>query len=202
MWTADSPYGPFSKLAWTTPGSNPAPVFHKGAFYMTNQHTMQVWTTPRLGGNWTTYAEISHASLPANWIVEDPFLWVDKRGSFHIVNHAYDNYQYENCGNSTVSAHFFSADGKDWHNLGVQPYGHTVHYDDGTSHTYTTLERPNLHFDSSGQLTHINLAADLVTGDEGCANRTKHSHFGHCPCDNCKWADHAGTVIVALDLNM
>ena len=72
--------------------------------------------------------------------------------------------------------------------------------DDGTSHTYTTLERPNLHFDATGQLTHINLAADLVTGDEGCADRSKrHSHFGHIPCDNCKWDDHAGTVIIALD---
>ena len=54
-----------------------------------------------------------------------------------------------------------------------------MQYDDGTSHTYTTLERPNLHFDATGQLTHINLAVDLVTGDEGCANRTKHAHNGH-----------------------
>ena len=75
-----------------------------------------------------------------------------------------------------------------------------MHYDDGTTHTYTTLERPNLHFDANGQLTHINLAADLVTGDEGCANRTKHSHFGHTPCDNCKWDDHAGTIVIALDV--
>ena len=35
------------------------------------------------------------------------------------------------------------------------------------SHTYTTLERPNLHFSPAGKLTHINLAADLITGDEG-----------------------------------
>ena len=49
-------------------------------------------------------------------------------------------------------------------------YPRRVADDDGTSHTYTTLERPNLHFDSTGQLTHINLAADLVTGDEGCAD--------------------------------
>lgn len=33
-------------------------------------------------------------------------------------------------------------------------YDHTVHYDDGTSHTYTTLERPNLFgdFSDSGQV--------------------------------------------------
>ena len=148
-----------------------------------------------------------------------------------------NNHEFEQCGNSTLSAHFFSPNGSTWFNLATRPYDHTVHCelppgpaephqasgsnqwrdttrtkmqdrtyprrvadDDGTSHTYTTLERPNLHFDSAGQLTHINLAADLVTGDEGCADRSKrHSHFGHIPCDNCKWDDHAGTVIIALD---
>ena len=170
-------------------------------------------------------------------------MWVDHRDNWHIINHAYDNHEWKKCGNSTLSAHFFSPDGKSWHTLNTRPYDHTVHYDDGTVHTYTTLERPNLHFDASGQLTHINLAADLVTGgcphptaagavtvpaclvhacaqlvwldfflgratgmvdaagDEGCGDRsTKHSHFGHIPCDNCKWADHAGTTLIALDV--
>ena len=33
-----------------------------------------------------------------------------------------------------------------------------------------------------------------------CGNRTKHAHNGHTPCDNCKWDDHAGTAIIALDI--
>ena len=67
------------------------------------------------------------------------------------------------------------------------------------AHSYVTLERPNIHFNSSGVMTHINLAADLVTQDEGCAKRSKkHSHGGGIPCDNCKWNDHAGTTIIAL----
>lgn len=126
-------------------------------------------------------------------------MWIDKRGNWHIINHAYNNYEYTDCGNSTLSAHFFSSDGKNWSMIGTRPYDHTVQYDDGSSHTYTTLERPNLHFDESGQITHLNVAADLVTGAEGCANRTQHSHFGHCPCDNCKWADHAGSALIVLD---
>jgi len=82
-----------------------------------------------------------------------------------------------------VSAHFcstYSANGKNW-TWTPQPYTHTVDYDDGTSRTYTTLERSNLHFDAAGQLTHLNLnlAADQVTGDE--------------------WDDHAGTINIALD---
>ena len=77
-----------------------------------------------------------------------------------------------------------------------------MHYEDGTSHTFNTLERPNIHFNSDGQMTHINLAADLVTQDAGCANYTQcpaRSAHG-CACTNCKYADHAGTIIVSLDV--
>mmetsp|Transcript_17727 Transcript_17727/g.46280 ORF Transcript_17727/g.46280 Transcript_17727/m.46280 type:complete len:363 (-) Transcript_17727:1552-2640(-) len=199
---SDSPYGPFIEPdGYRYPGGNPAPLFHNGAFYMTNQGTGAIYTSPRLGAPWTTFATLNHSALPdpTYYHVEDPFMWIDKRGNWHIINHAYRNDEYERCGSSVVSAHWYSADGKAW-TWASQPYSHTVQYDDGTSHTYTTLERPNLHFDASGQLTHLNVAADLVTGDEGCASRTKHAHFGHTPCDNCKWDDHAGTIIIALDV--
>eukprot|EP00038_Savillea_parva_P026288 m.52918 g.52918 ORF g.52918 m.52918 type:complete len:394 (+) comp7413_c0_seq1:3-1184(+) len=198
---ADSPYGPFEDYGYRYEGGNPAPVYHKGAFYATNQGTEEILMTPELGQPWTQYGTMNHSLLPNTtyYHVEDPFLWVDKRDNWHIINHAYRNDEFENCGSSIVSAHWYSTDGITWQ-WTTQPYGHTVQYDDGTSHTYTTLERPNLHFDATGQMTHLNVAADLVTGDEGCANRTAHSHFGHCPCDNCKWTDHAGTIIIALDV--
>ena len=35
----------------------------------------------------------------------------------------------------------------------------------------------------------LTLAADLVTGDAGCAPT---------PCVNCKYDDHAGTLLIAL----
>jgi len=202
---AATPLGPFVEVPnFKYSGSNPAPIFHNGAWYMTSQTTTDIMTTPSLkaGSTWVEYSTISHDGAPGNisYHTEDPFMWVDKRGNWHIINHAYSNVQYENCGSSYVSAHFFSTDGKAWTWSPDQPYGHKVQYDDGTSHTYTTLERPNIHFDSSGQMTHINLAADLITQDEGCASRTKHAHFGHTPCDNCKWDDHAGTTIIALDV--
>ena len=120
----------------------------------------------------------------------------------HIINHAYNTGELEHCGTSMVSDHFYSADGMDWKMISpnVEPYAHTIRYDDGTSHTYTTLERPNIHFDATGQMTHLNLAADLITGDEGCKDRKDHNRGGGCCCTNCKWTDHAGTIIVALDV--
>ena len=187
VFVASSPDGPWKPSGATYPGGNPAPAFYKGAWYMTNQATAEVWTTPQLGAAWVVFANISHDGLPNNdYHVEDPYLWIDARGHWHIINHAYSNMQYNACGTSDLSAHWFSPDGLDW-TFSRQPYGHTVRYDDGTEHTYTTLERPNLHFSAAGGITHITLAADLVTGDEGCANRTRHAHDGHTPCDNCKW---------------
>jgi hypothetical protein len=66
---------------------------------------------------------------------EDPFMYIDARGNWHIINHAYDVHEWQNCGNSTLSAHSYSTNGKDWHMLkpNVEPYHHTVQYDDGTS---------------------------------------------------------------------
>ena len=66
-----------------------------------------------------------------------------------------------------------------------------VHYDDGTSFTFVTLERPNIHFDSEGQMTHINLAADLTTTDSGCGHGRA--------CAECKFYRHCGTTIIKLD---
>ena len=174
-----------------TPQGNPAPIFHKGAFYLATQHTRHIWTTKSVapGSTWSLFANVSFANVPQGARPEDPFMWIDKRGNWHIVNHAYDSSQKMQCGNSTLSTHFFSSDGLNWHCGERNPYGHVVHFDDGTSHTYTTLERPNLHFDAHGQMDYLSLAADLVTGDEGCAPT---------PCTNCKYKDHAGTLVVKL----
>jgi hypothetical protein len=199
-----TPYGPFTRIpSFSYPGGNPAPIYHKGFFFMTNQATTEIYMTSGLfsGSTWSVYSNISHTMLPQDidYHVEDPYMWIDKRNNWHIINHAYSNYQYDSCSTSYLSAHFYSQDdGKNWF-YSSQPYTHLVQYDDGTSFEYVTLERPNLHFSPSGELTHINLAADLVTtAEKGCANRTAHSHYGHTPCDNCKWEDHAGTIIIAL----
>ena len=90
---------------------------------------------------------------------------------------------------------------KTWHMLepNVEPYTHTVSYADGTTHTYTTLERPNFHFNAAGQMTHINLAADMTTQDAGCPDYDVcPAKTTHCACTNCKYADHAGTIIIEL----
>ena len=162
----------------------------------------------KLGGKWSTFASIEPKL--SHGVQEDPFMWIDRNGNWHIINHAYSTDEWQHCGNSTLSAHVFSKDGKTWHMLGygglggganVEPYTHTVSYEDGTKHTYTTLERPNAHFNAEGQMTHINLAADLMSQDAGCPSYDVcPAKATYCACTNCKYADHAGTIIIALDV--
>ena len=48
-------------------------------------------------------------------------------------------------------------------------------------------------------MDYINLAADLVTQDAGCANDPRYGSET-CACTNCKYGDHAGTIIIGLDV--
>eukprot|EP00041_Stephanoeca_diplocostata_P028702 m.827940 g.827940 ORF g.827940 m.827940 type:complete len:256 (+) comp23419_c1_seq7:773-1540(+) len=206
--TSDSPYGPWTVIPGRGDcGTNRAPVFHNGVFYCTSQRTTQVYTTTKLGDAWETYSDINVTLANGTSVsyasqfetVEDPFLWIDARGNWHIINHRYNTSEIDHCGSSTISAHTFSTDGKEWHVMepAVEPYTHTVHYDDGTSFTFVTLERPNLHFNDKGQLTHVNLAVDLVTTDAGCnADNTGKPRA----CAECKFYNHCGTTIIDLDV--
>jgi len=195
VWLADSLYGNFTDSGFQYPGGNPAPIYHKGVFYMTNQKTFSIFATEKIGAGatWEVYSNVSHDNVPAGMHPEDPFMWIDSRDNWHVINHAYNTGETKDCGSSMLSDHFFSEDGKDWQMLpgNIEPYSHMVQYDDGTNHTYTTLERPNAVFNGAGQMEYLNLAADIVTGDEGCAPTA---------CTNCKYNDHAGTIIIALDV--
>ena len=202
---ADSPDGPFRNIPNSTlPHDNVSPLFHNGSWYLATDHNpapgiRKIWTTKELGkGTWAVHAHVDQSGVEADVRVEDPFLFVDRRNNWHIIGHAFRLNETEHCGGSRASAHYFSADaGQSWHMLvpNVEPYSHTVRYADGSSHTYATLERPFCHFDENGVMTHISLAADMVTQDSGCANYSKHDSRA---CTNCKYADHAGTIIVAL----
>ena len=56
-------------------------------------------------------------------VFEDPSLWQDSEGHFHILCHAYKlGEERSNCDNSTVSAHLFSLDGLAWSLSPDQPY--------------------------------------------------------------------------------
>ena len=77
---------------------------------------------------------------------EGQLLYRDRRGRFHMLIHAYV-FRYEtSCGESSVSAHLYSEDGKHWHMSAPQPYTTLVPTAKGGSFVVTTRERPKLFF--------------------------------------------------------
>ena len=89
---SETPDGPWVEVMKSYPGGNPAPVFHNNAWYFTSQRTKEVSTTPKLCMDatcvWTTFATIDHSNVTSGTTPEDPFMWIDKRENWHIINHA------------------------------------------------------------------------------------------------------------------
>lgn len=214
LWVASTPAGPFAPLSFKrpsfggTPCGNAAPTLVGQSWYAVCQKTTEVFASTAPEGPWSKFGEIApwqNVSGLKSQHVEDPFLWVDKRGNWHILNHAYNFSEVDHCASSTVSAHTFSRDGKVWQTLGLEPYGHTIAHDDGTSTTYSTLERPYLVSSAvTGELTHIVFAADSQTGDDGCGSHPKAASgpcsmpTKPCSCVLCKFFDASETIVVPL----
>eukprot|EP00912_Choanoflagellata_sp_UC4_P002185 UC4_evm1s1384 len=118
VYLANKVEGPFEVIDdFRYPGHNPAPLFHNGMFYNIESMESGIFSTDKLepGAKWSKYASISQDKVPSTWIPEDPDMFVDKRGNWHIINHCYSNYEWENCSASVLSSHFFSNDdGKTW----------------------------------------------------------------------------------------
>ena len=200
VYTSTSPGGPWAAV----PGSsnttacniNPVALRHNGSFYCTGGKGTTIMTAPAIGGPWAVHGEIG-AVHPG----EDPHLWIDARGGWHMLYHAANHSQLTNCGSSRTAAHIFSGDGKVWRALEhpVEPYKPRVVWTDGEQ-TYTSFERPTPFFDDAGRMTHLGLAGELTIGDEGCsASPIKcGKHQGACPCSECKYQGHTGTLLVEL----
>lgn len=68
-------------------------------------------------------------------INEDPGLFRDKRGNFHILTHDFKA--------PATGGHAVSRDGITWKFAG-QAYGHSMQYDDGSSIDFARRERPQV----------------------------------------------------------
>ena len=80
--------------------------------------------------------------------VEDPHIYVDRRGVFHAVVHSQEQTpggaMLEFCG-----GHAYSLDGATWHYTGFA-YGNAANYSDGSWQAFARRERPHLLFAADG----------------------------------------------------
>jgi hypothetical protein len=78
---------------------------------------------------------------------EDPFLFVDRRGHFHLLAHVWTSQPYVSSSVALpISGHAFSEDGLSWSFSAHQPYSNAVSRADGSVQYFATLERPKLLF--------------------------------------------------------
>ena len=54
-----------------------------------------------------------------------------------------------------VSAHHFSEDGLNWHQIDAEPYGNAIELTSGETVMVATRERPKLFFNQRGVMTHL-----------------------------------------------
>lgn len=141
--------------------NNPAPWVHPDGtiFVLCNEDKTDklLRSSKGIAGPWEHFATIF-----THWVggpagnYEDPFLYTDRRGNWHIIYHVYNvNEDKESCVKSTVSAHLFSRDGRTWKSHRTQPYTTQVPLSDGSTMAVSTRERPKLFFDSKGRMTHL-----------------------------------------------
>ena len=152
-------------------------VHRNGTVYCTcNRIPRPLFRTDDIdSGVWT---HVTDLVFPASWSnaychVEDPYLYMDARGNFHLLTHSYDfrdgwpanpNQTQPNL----VSNHGYSSDGLSWTFDDEPPYFATITFGDGSRQNFSTLERPHLVFDAAGEPTHlVNGASPFWLGPDG-----------------------------------
>lgn len=145
---SSSLYGPWKRVEVPAPpgGCNmPSAAFHpNGTLYAICSNGHSITSSPSWNvGNWTEPRALHPSGQGGSW--EDPHLWFDKRGFWHILYHVYSLKPFQS-GVELYSGHGFSRDGIDWQFSDVPPFDGTVQFTDGKNKTYATRERPHLIF--------------------------------------------------------
>lgn len=113
------------------------------------------------------YVPITRDITTCTRCAEDPFLWRDGRGYWHILYHR----MFDPPGPSPIPSpgwaggHSFSKNGLDWSPI-ERAYNTTVHYEDGTTIEMKRRERPKLIFADDGVTpTHLSNGVISPTSD-------------------------------------
>jgi len=198
MHSAASPHGPWTattlsprgwNASWTmqTPGNwNPAPVLLEDGSVRVMAHTDPVGDPHR--GPWAGEVILEAPSWKGPYTVkgsdlidhcdyceEDPFMWKDKRGNWHVLYHRmfdpagpldpqWGKWSDQNKPKGSpvpspgwAGGHAFSRDGYTWSNW-TRCYNTSVVVTNGTHETtveHSRRERPKLLFNKEGQMTHL-----------------------------------------------
>mgnify|MGYP006095911799 FL=1 len=141
---------------------NPSPFQHpNGSVYLMAHTSWRAFCGETIirADHWRGPYTIVSSDQYANWHgsacgVEDPFLWMDKRGHWHALYHA--------MGHLGPGGHAFSVDGYTWSNV-TNAYGAKRPLVGGGSVNYNA-ERPKLLFGPNYYPTHLYTGSDKGSG--------------------------------------
>ena len=213
---SESPDGPWHPLRGKHPCNNPAPMFNiNGTAYCgCNSGGFKIYRSKNVfAGGWT---HVTTVSFPEGWQngthVEDPYMWMDRRGHWHLLAHRYDYKDGWPVNPAQtmpilVSGHGFSKDGIDWHfNVAEQPYNATITFVNGTHQQFSTFERPHLLFDAqTGRPTHLVNGVSPYWDPAGAAGPCDHcnartgSEHSCVVCKTSKGIDYTFTLVTKLN---
>ncbi len=126
---------------------------------------------------------------------EDPFLWQDARGNFHLITHNQNT--GNRCGSraagSACAAHLFSRDSYTWTVGAAAVYGPSVRLSNGTVARFQTRQRPQLVFDDTATMR----PAFLFTGGGFFGPNQDCTHLTHTYAQGFAGARTAAVVVEA-----
>jgi Glycosyl hydrolases family 43 len=157
---------------WDSDTSNPSPC----PLWAANDHTHQIlmayrgciWNcgdgleqigiavAPNFTGPYVRAHD--HPLFPSN--AEDPFVWRDKRGHFHMLVHSLDSADSGVGSGPRVGRHAYARSwGGQWtYNNQTLAYSTHVTFTDGMATNYSRRERPQLYFSDDGLMTPLFLS--------------------------------------------
>ena len=174
--TAPTPSGPWQPVNGTQTDlaracDNPSPlVLRNGSMLMAcgKSSRWSIWSAPEPSGPWVELAGLGRPKpFGNNTGMEDPMIWQDHLGHFHILAHAFTQ---ESWPAQMVSAHAYSRDARQWTWSTEHPFGWVVNMTDGTQASFATMERPKLAFGVDGVPTHLYSGASPQWPCAGCGN--------------------------------
>jgi len=172
LHTATNPAGPWT--AQDTPEcNNPAPYVHKNGSILLVcscwQCAWHAYTAPSWKGPWKD-SPFTLVGDGGKGIWEDPFIWLDTRGVYKMLSHAF-------LGGGTeyairVGGFAYSFDGKTWTRSPNPPFDNKITQVNGVVKTEFTRERPKIFFDKDGTtpLALFNGVCDAGHNKELCGN--------------------------------
>lgn len=105
---------------------------------------------------------------------EDPFIWRDKRGNWHSLNHWMIDYvEHDGRRWPRVGSHLYARDlNGPWHFKLQETFSSNVTFTDGFWHLFSRRERPKLFFSDDGEMTPLYLVSGVQDLNQSEASYT------------------------------